>query len=163
VHNNIAVIPLPDSRLSHWHRLSLAPDEGAGSHTAQKKPDRVLIIEDDLLIAAQIEATLADEGFEIIAVTGSGEEALELAKAQRPTLAVIDIRLSGDRDGVDTAIELFRSHGVRCVFASAFSDQDARRRAEPAAPLGWVQKPYTMASLTATVRAAVNEVRSKQG
>jgi two-component system, response regulator PdtaR len=124
--------------------------------------DRILIIEDDLLIASQMEATLTEAGFEIIGVTGSGEEALNLAKRQPPTLAVIDIRLAGDRDGVDTAIELFRSHGVRCIFASAYSDQEARRRAKPAAPLGWLEKPYTMASLSAIVRAAASELRGKK-
>ena len=74
----------------------------------------------------------------------------------------MDIRLAGDRDGIDTALELFRLHGIRCIFASAYSDQEARRRAAPAAPLGWLQKPYTMASLTAKVRAAVSELRSRR-
>ena len=73
----------------------------------------------------------------------------------------MDIRLAGDRDGIDTALELFRSHGIRCIFASAYSDQEAQRRAAPAAPLGWLQKPYTMASLTAKVRAALSELRSR--
>jgi len=58
---------------------------------------------------------------------------------------------------------LFRSQGIRCIFASAHSDQDSRLRAQPAAPLGWLQKPYTMASLTAMVRAAVRELRSQPG
>jgi two-component system, response regulator PdtaR len=77
-------------------------------------------------------------------------------------LAVIDIKLAGDRNGVDTAIELFRSHGVRCIFASAYSDSEARRRATPAAPLGWLQKPYSMGSLSAVVRAAASELRGKK-
>ena len=76
-------------------------------------------------------------------------------------LVVMDIRLAGDRDGIDTALELFRSHGIRCIFASAYSDQEAQRRAAPAAPLGWLQKPYTMASLTAKVREALRELRSR--
>jgi DNA-binding NarL/FixJ family response regulator len=77
-------------------------------------------------------------------------------------LAVVDIRLAGDMNGIDTALALFRSHGIRCVFASAFSDEEARRRAAPAAPLGWLQKPYTMMSLTAMVRAAANELRTNK-
>ena len=91
----------------------------------------------------------------------TGTEALQLAEALSPTLVVMDIRLAGDRDGIDTALELFRSHGIRCVFASAYSDQDAQRRAAPAAPLGWLQKPYTMASLTATVHEAVRELHRR--
>lgn len=160
--NDIAACPLPKLRLSHWRDVLFAPEAGAGSQGATDSLERILIIEDDLLIASQIEATLAEAGFEIVGVTGSGEEALELAKDRRPTLAVIDIRLAGDRDGVDTAIELFRSHGVRCIFASAYSDSEARRRATPAAPLGWLQKPYSMGSLSAMVRAAASELRGKK-
>jgi DNA-binding response OmpR family regulator len=160
---DIIAIPLPELGFSLWHDLSFAPDEGGGSQTAREKPARILIVEDDLLIASQIEATLADAGFEIVGVTGSGKEALELARAQPPTLAIVDIRLAGDRNGVDTAIELFRSHGVRCIFASAYSDDQARGRATPAEPLGWLQKPYTMASLSAMVRAAARELRGKKG
>lgn len=123
--------------------------------------ERILIVEDDVLIASQIEAALTDEGFEIAGTAVTGKEALQLAEAQSPTLVVTDIRLAGDRDGIDTALELFRLHGIRCIFASAYSDQEARRRAAPAAPLGWLQKPYSMASLTAMVRAAVSELRSR--
>src|SRR5690348_15060265 len=130
--NDIAAIPLP-KLLSRWRDVLSAPETDAGSQGVTDRPERILIIEDDLLIASQIEATLAEAGFEIVGVTGSGEEAIELAKDRRPTLAVIDIKLAGDRNGVDTAIELFRSHGVRCIFASAYSDSEARRRATPAA------------------------------
>jgi two-component system, response regulator PdtaR len=158
--NDIAANPLPELR--SWGDLLCAPDKGGGSRTTPDEPDRILIIEDDLLIASQIETTLVDAGFEIIGVTGSGDEALEMARARLPTLAVVDIRLAGDRDGVETAIELFRLHGVRCIFASAYSDQEARRRAKPASPLGWLEKPYTMASLSAIVRAAASEVRGKK-
>jgi two-component system, response regulator PdtaR len=123
--------------------------------------ERILIVEDDVLIASQMEASLADDGFEIAGIASTCEEALQLAEAKSPTLVVMDIRLAGDRDGIDTALELFRLHGIRCIFASAHSDDATRLRAAPAAPLGWLQKPYMMASLTALVRAAVRELRNR--
>ena len=135
--------------------------EGAASGTQSGKSDRILIVEDDLLVASQMEAALVDAGFGIIGIATTGREALQLAEAESPTLVVMDIRLAGDRDGIDTALELFRLHGIRCIFASAHSDQEARQRAKPASPLGWLQKPYTMASLTAIVRAALSELRSQ--
>jgi len=124
--------------------------------------ERILIVADDVLIASQMEAALGEEGFEIAGVASTGKEALQLNEAQSPTLVVMDIRLAGDRDGIDTALELFRLHGVRCIFASAHSADDTSRRAAPAAPLGWLQKPYTMAPLTAMVRAAFKELRNRQ-
>jgi two-component system, response regulator PdtaR len=162
--SNITLIPLqaPVSWLRYAQAALFASDESNASGTQDRAPDRILIIEDDLLIAAQIETTLTEAGFVVIAVAPTGEEAIELAANDPPGLAVVDIRLAGDKDGVDTALELFRLHGTRCIFASAYSDHEARRRAEPAAPLGWLQKPYTMASLTEMVRAALSELRSRR-
>jgi two-component system, response regulator PdtaR len=151
----------PLSNPSHWSGHSAAAAEGGASGT-QSENDRILIVEDDLLIASQMEAALTDAGFQIAGTASTGKEALQLAHEQSPTLVVMDIRLGGDRDGIDTALELFRSHGIRCIFASAFSDQEAERRAAPAAPLGWLQKPYTMTALTAKVSQAVRELRSRR-
>jgi two-component system, response regulator PdtaR len=150
--------PLSSSQ-RQWRYFAPAAD-GAVSGGADETA-RILIVEDDILIASQMEAALAHDGFEIAGVASTGKEAFQLAEAESPTLVVMDIRLAGDRDGIDTALELFRLHGVRCIFASAHSDDDTRRRAAPAAPLGWLQKPYTMASLTAMVRAALKELRNR--
>jgi two-component system, response regulator PdtaR len=160
---NITPIPLqaPPSWLPSQDNAVFATEESAGSWIRASKPARILVIEDDLLIATQIETTLTEAGFGVVGLAPTGEEAIELAAKDPPDLAVVDIRLAGDRDGVDTALELFRSHGIRCIFASAYSDDEARQRAAPAAPFGWLQKPYTMASLTDMVRKAADEVRAK--
>jgi two-component system, response regulator PdtaR len=120
----------------------------------------ILIVEDDFLIATQLEATLREAGFEIAGIAVSGAEAIANAATQRPLLCVMDIRLIGDRDGIDIAVELFHAHGIRCIFATAHYDNDARHRAAAADPLGWLQKPYTMSSLVAMVRQAVSNLRS---
>lgn len=158
---NITPIPVlaPLSWFLNRHNAVFAIDESAGSRTGARKRTRILVIEDDLLIAMQIETTLTEAGFDVVGLAATSEEAIALAGKDRPDLAVIDIRLAGNRDGVDTALELFRSQGIRCIFASAYSDSEARQRAAPAAPLGWLQKPYSMASLTALVRAAASEMR----
>jgi two-component system, response regulator PdtaR len=154
-------LQLPPLRRLYRQGALFASDESTASRTQARRPDRILVIEDDLLIATQVEITLTEAGFEVVGVAPTGEEALELAAKDPPDLAVVDIRLAGDRDGVDTALELFRSHGVRCIFASAYSDGEARQRAAPAVPLGWLQKPYSMASLTDMVTKAADEVRGK--
>jgi two-component system, response regulator PdtaR len=91
--------------------LVWAPENEAASQPHPRRTDRILIIEDDLLIASQIEGALTDAGFDVIGVVMTGEEALEAASTEPPDLAVVDIRLAGDRDGVDTALELFRFPG----------------------------------------------------
>jgi DNA-binding NarL/FixJ family response regulator len=129
--------------------------ESGTSSSAATGLARVLVVEDDHLVAMEIEATLLEAGFEVTGIAATAEDALELCKATRPDLAIMDIRLAGARDGVDAALDLFREAGIRCVFASAHHDADTRRRAEPAHPLGWVSKPYRPDVLVQTVRAAL--------
>jgi DNA-binding NarL/FixJ family response regulator len=135
-----------------------ARDDSLGPGKQTGKPRRILIIEDDVLVATQMEGALGEQGFDVIGIASNGEDALGLARKRSPDMAIIDIKLAGDRDGVDTAIELFRSHGVRCIFATAYADPESRRRAGPARPLGWLPKPYPVASLIELVRRAFGEL-----
>jgi DNA-binding NarL/FixJ family response regulator len=104
-----------------------------------------------------MESALTEAGIEVAGVAGSAEEALLLAQAEQPALAIMDIRLAGKRDGIDAALELFVTHRIRCIFATAHNDKSTRVRAEPAQPLAWVPKPYAMASLVEAVRKALQD------
>jgi DNA-binding NarL/FixJ family response regulator len=115
----------------------------------------VLIVEDDFLIGMQSKSALTDAGIDVVGIASTAEEAVLLARQHKPLLAVMDVRLAGQRDGIEAAGELFRELGVRCIFATAHDDQATRSRAEPFAPLGWLAKPYTMASLIALVRRSI--------
>ena len=118
----------------------------------------ILIVEDDYLIALDIEAGLHSAGFESAGPAISADEAISLAHAVKPALVLMDIRLLGTRDGVDAALELYRELGLRCIFTTAHGDRDVRLRAEAAKPLGWVQKPYSIASLIGAVRNGFQEL-----
>lgn len=122
-------------------------------------PPRILVVEDDYFVALDLEGGLREAGMEVLGPVPTAEEALALAKAEHPLLAVMDIRLAGEKDGIDVAIELYRTLGIRCIFASAHADPPHRQRAAAAEPLAWVQKPYTIGALVAAVRQALPEVR----
>lgn len=107
----------------------------------------ILIVEDDFLIAFDLEAALKDAGFTVVGVAASADEALALAAKHNPSVVIMDVRLVGSRDGIDAALELYSRHGLRCVFASAHSDEETRKRAEPARPLGWIEKPYSVGTV----------------
>ena len=139
-------------------RVVFSRDDDKVSTRQAGKRARILVVEDDFLVATQLESALTDAGFEVVGVASCGQDAIELAMSERPRLAVMDVRLAGDRDGIDTALALFAEHGIRCVFATAHHDEHARRRAEPAVPLGWLAKPYTMASLVTMVRRALDKL-----
>jgi DNA-binding response OmpR family regulator len=135
-----------------------ARDDTAGADKRSDRRERILVVEDDFLVAMQMESALIEAGFEVAGIAATGEDAIELALTERPRLVVMDIRLAGDRDGIDTALQLFAQQGIRCIFATAHHDEQSRRRAAPAIPLGWLHKPYTMASLVGMVRSALEEL-----
>jgi DNA-binding response OmpR family regulator len=122
----------------------------------QLEQDRVLIVEDNYFVGLTIENALIDAGYQILGVVASGEEALELARAESPHLVLMDIRLAGEMDGIEAAIAL-RARGITCLMASAHSDEAMKRRAAGAQPAGWLVKPFSNAELVATVKAALQK------
>lgn len=136
-------------------RLVLARDEVSGSGPSKGTLARIVIVEDDYLISAGMEAELTAAGFDVIGVARSATEAVRLATDERPHLVIMDVGLEGGRDGVEAAIEIFNLCGIRSLFASAYHGPETRRRAEVCSPLGWVAKPYMMSTLVAAVHAAL--------
>ena len=130
-------------------RVVFSRDNHLGGAPGLEQRQRIMIVDDDYLIASQIEDALMDAGYEVVGIESSAEGALKRAARERPALAIMDISLTGVRDGIDAALELFARHGIRCIFATAHSNDVARARAAPAVPLEWVPKPYAMPVLLA--------------
>jgi DNA-binding NarL/FixJ family response regulator len=137
-----------------------AQDDRPSAGRAADLEAPILVVEDDFLVAMQIEAALTEAGFALSGTAASGEEAIAMATAIRPVFVLMDIRLAGEMDGVDAALALFRQHGIRCIFATAHHDLEVRRRAAPAEPLGWLQKPYSMPALLEAVRQGLADLKA---
>lgn len=118
----------------------------------------ILLVEDDFLVGMEMEIGLEEAGFEVAGIAATAEEAVELAARRRPALIVMDIRLAGDGDGIDAALEIYRTLGIRSIFASAHGDSQTRARAEAAQPLGWVAKPYRVEALLKAVDEALGQL-----
>ena len=99
----------------------------------------ILIVEDEFLIGLALQAVLLFGGHRVIGVAGTADEALQLADAEAPELAFVDINIRGDRDGIAVARALTERHGTSCIFLTAQVDQ--ARNARDAA-LGVIGKPY---------------------
>lgn len=123
-----------------------------------RKPT-VLIVEDEYLLALQSEMALRDAGFDIVGIATAADQAVDVARSERPNVVIMDIRLTGARDGIDAALEIYRTTGIRCVFATAHNDAETLRRANAAEPLGWLPKPYTPDQLVRVAR----EILEAQG
>jgi two-component system, response regulator PdtaR len=128
-----------------------SPDRETASGSGRAAPlvvrPRVLVVEDDAIIAFDIEDTLSQLGFEVVGTAMSAEEAVNLAEALRPDCLTMDIRIRGPRDGVSAAIEIYERFGIRSVFVSAFAGSAEAERAAAARPLGWVGKPISREAL----------------
>ena len=117
----------------------------------------ILVVEDDYFVALDLEDGLRDAGLRVLGPAPTAEEAVALARSERPILAVMDIRLAGEKDGIEAALELYHELGIRCIFASAHVEPPYRQRAAAARPLGWIQKPYTIGAVVEAVKKALPE------
>lgn len=116
---------------------------------------RLLVVEDDYLVCAQYEQVLAEAGFDIVGTVHSADAAVHAAGESRPDLVIMDIRLSGDRDGIDAALDIRRRFNIASLFVTAYSDAAIRERAADATPADWLVKPVGNAQLAAAVRRAL--------
>lgn len=122
-----------------------------------KTPPRILVVEDEAIIAMSIERDLHDLGYEV-AVANSGQQALDLAAQVQPNLALMDVVLGGEPDGVEAAFRLRRAHAVSSVFLTAYSDAQTFERAASSLPLGYLVKPYVKTELHYTLQLALRRL-----
>lgn len=116
---------------------------------------RILIVEDEQVVAMDLEMQLLSFGYEISGIANTGQEALRLADATRPDLVLMDVHLRGALDGIATAQEVQGRWNLPVVFVTAFNNQEARKRAQALNPSGYLTKPYRPEQLRAIVAAAL--------
>ena len=114
---------------------------------------RVLILEDEILIAWELRDALTDAGFEVVGAASRVREALAIAERTRPHVAVIDVRLRGERDGVEAGL-LLRQFGVEIVFLTGQAERMAELRAGFVRPVAYLHKPVSHRLLVSTIREA---------
>lgn len=133
--------------------VPLQPDGEASQdiRIAPVPPLRVVIVEDEPIIAMELETLLVDLGAAVVGIASSAVEADELITAYRPDLVTMDINIKGDRDGVSAALGIFELYGIRPIFISASSDVATRQRAEPCNAIAWLKKPINPPDLAAAV------------
>jgi two-component system, response regulator PdtaR len=116
---------------------------------------RILVVEDERVVALDIQNSLTDLGFTVTGVAGTGVEALALAEADRPDLVLMDIRLAGQLDGIVVARQLRDRWNVPVVYLTAHSDEDVVQRAKVTEPLGYIVKPFDDRALYTAVETAL--------
>ncbi len=120
---------------------------------------KILIVEDELVVAADLEDHLRDLGFEIVGTAGTAEQALALAARERPELILMDIQLQGKSEGIETADAIRRKWDIPVVFLTAYTNEDIMRKARAAGAYGFLSKPFRVEDLKATILIALQQHR----
>jgi DNA-binding NarL/FixJ family response regulator len=116
----------------------------------------VLIVEDQVLIAIHLQDLVDEAGYRVSAIAHDANAAIAAAARQRPSFAIMDLRLANGSNGLDTAQQLYEDFGVRCIFVSANIDDEVRSRAAAFKPLGFIGKPFLAAEVIGAVKAAAH-------
>ncbi len=121
-------------------------------------PTRVVIAEDEAIIRLDLRETLEEEGYEVVAETGRGDEAVELVREHRPDVAILDIKMPG-LDGLSAAREIAGERRAAVLILTAFSQRDLIERARDAGALAYLVKPFQKSDLFPAIEVALGRFR----
>jgi CheY-like chemotaxis protein len=120
---------------------------------------RILIVEDECVVALAIRAQLTGMGFEVVETCCNGGDAVLRAAELTPDLVLMDIRLEGEMNGVDAAIKMRAAQDVPVIFLTAYSDEATLENAKLAEPMGYLVKPFDDRALRTTIEVSLHKHR----
>ena len=115
---------------------------------------RVVIAEDEAIVRLDLKEIMQEEGYEVVGETGRGDEAVELVRAQRPDLAILDIKMPGT-DGLTAAREISAERLCAVLILTAFSQRDLIEQARNAGALAYLVKPFQKSELLPAIEMAI--------
>jgi PAS domain S-box-containing protein len=125
-------------------------------------PVTILIVEDDRIVARDIQNRLTLLGYAVIGVTRSGEEAIQLATQLHPDLVLMDIRLEEGMDGVTAAQEIRNRLHLPVIYLTAYADEETLERARVTEPLGYILKPFEERELRTAIEMALYKHKAER-
>ncbi len=114
---------------------------------------RILIVEDDALIALDLAMTVEELGHEVVGEAAEAKEAVGAAGRLRPDLVLMDVKLLRGSSGFEAAREIHERFGIRSLFCSGNIDEDLKARASGVNPVGWLAKPISPNALSRVLDA----------
>ena len=123
---------------------------------------KIVIVEDEGLIAADLQGRLEREGYQVPGIAATGGEALQLVRAESPDLILMDIRLAGDLDGIQVADKVRQEFDIPVVYLTAYEDRETLQRASQTQAFGYIKKPIASASLRGSIEMALSKHRQER-
>ena len=116
---------------------------------------KILIVEDEAIVADNIKNNLEKHGYKIASLAASGEMALQITEKENPDLVLMDIVLKGDLDGINAADQIHKQFGIPVIFLTALSEDAIFQSAKTTEPFGYITKPYEIKQLVMSIEIAL--------
>jgi signal transduction histidine kinase len=123
---------------------------------------KLLIVEDEEIVAFDIESTLKSLGYEVLAVVASGEEAIAFVATVHPDLVLMDIMLKGSIDGIQAAKEIHNHFNIPVIYLTAYGDISTLERAKITQPFGFLVKPFEERELHTAIEIALSRHQAEE-
>ncbi len=121
------------------------------------KTIHIVVVEDENIVALDIERSLKKFGYDVIAVLTSGEEALVAVEKNLPDLVLMDIQLKGEMTGIEAASEIQKKYNIPVIFLTAYADESTFNKAKESEPYGYILKPFEEADLHTTIEVTLKK------
>jgi len=125
-------------------------------------PIKILVVEDEMLIAAKISMHLTNMGYEVTGILPRGEDALLGIEENKPDIVIMDIRLKGDMNGIDTAIRMQKNTDIAVIFLTANADEGTFNKAKAAKPYAFISKPYKQIDLQRAIELTISRLAADE-
>ncbi|TKS59101.1 MAG: putative sensory response regulator [Nitrospira sp.] len=122
-------------------------------------PAKILVVEDETIVARDIQQSLTRLGYDVPTTATSGEEAIRKTKEIHPDLILMDIVLKGQMDGVETVQQINRQFDVPVIYLTAYADDATLERAKTTSPAGYMLKPFHPNELRPTIELALQRAQ----
>ncbi len=123
---------------------------------------KILITEDEAVIAIELERTLVAMGYEVVGTAGSGQQAIEMARRLKPDLILMDIVMPGDVDGIAAAEIIKEEMDISVIFLTAYAGDQLIQRAKHVEPFGYIVKPFQEDQVKAAIEIAIYKQRMEE-
>ncbi|WCO02735.1 LytR/AlgR family response regulator transcription factor [Psychroserpens ponticola] len=124
-------------------------------------PIKILIVEDEMIIAANISLQLTTLGYDIIGIVPRAEEAITCVKHDLPDIVLMDINLKGDLDGIDTVKRIQKEHEIAVIYLTANADETNFNRAKSTHPHAFISKPFKKLDLQRAIELTVDRLQQE--
>jgi DNA-binding LytR/AlgR family response regulator len=125
-------------------------------------PIKILIVEDEMVIGANISLQLSVLGYEITGILPRGKEALAHVKKNQPDIILMDINLKGEWDGIETAQQIHKKQHIPIIYLTANADEDHFKRAKATNPYAFISKPFKKLDLQRAIELTLNRIQNTQ-